>query len=278
VTPALTARIAHHMADRGLASLRHLWGGWAGLAALSLLAALWQAGHEAYGDFILPAPLATVAAAGAILTEPKNWAIALETIRRACQGFALAALAGGALGLVAGYSAATLRLARPLLTIILGVPPIAWIVLAMIWFGSTDGTVIVTILIAATPLMFAGAAEGVASRDRGLDDMAKAFGASAWQRVATVGLRHVSAHLFPAFAITLGTAFKVAVMAELLANTGGVGGALASARANLDVAAALAWVMIAVAALIAVEYGLVHPVRAVFERWREAARPWGVKR
>ena len=50
------------------------------------------------------------------------------------------------------------------------------------------------------------------------------------------------------------------------------------ARANLDVAAALAWVMIAVAALIAVEYGLVHPIRSEFERWREAARPWGVKR
>jgi NitT/TauT family transport system permease protein len=96
--------------------------------------------------------------------------------------------------------------------------------------------------------------------------------------VTTVGLRHVSAHLFPAAAITLGTAFKVAVMAELLANTGGVGGALASARANLDVATALAWVMIAVAALIAVEYGIVHPIRSAFERWREAARPWGVKR
>lgn len=274
----MTAGLRPWAADRGLAALRYLWGAWAGIAALSLLAALWQAGHEAYGDFILPAPLATVSAASTILQDPRNWATAAETTRRALQGFFLAALAGGALGLVAGYSAATLRLARPLLTVILGVPPIAWIVLAMIWFGSTDGTVIVTILIAATPLMFAGAAEGVASRERGLDEMAKAFGASARQRVMTVGLRHVSAHLFPALAIALGTAFKVAVMAELLANTGGVGGALASARANLDVATALAWVMIAVAALIAVEYGVVHPVRAAFERWREAARPWGVRR
>lgn len=270
--------LTERAADRALASLRYLWSGWAGLAAVSLLAALWQAGHEAYGDFILPAPLATVAAAVAILTEPANWHIALETIRRALQGFVLSAGVGAVLGLIAGYSAATLRLARPLLTVLLGVPPIAWIVLTMIWFGSTDGTVLVTILIAATPLMFVGAAEGVASRDRGLDDMAKAFGANAWKRVATVGVRHVSAHLFPASAITLGTAFKVAVMAELLANTGGVGGALARARSNLDVATALAWVMIAVAALIAVEYGLVHPIQATFERWREAARPWGVKR
>jgi len=27
-----------------------------------------------------------------------------------------------------------------------------------------------------------------------------------------------------------------------------------------------------------VEYGIVHPVRAEFERWRTATEPWGVKR
>ncbi|MFT3940264.1 ABC transporter permease [Rhodopseudomonas sp.] len=266
------------IADRAFAALRFLWGAWAGLAAVALLAALWQAGHEAYGDFILPAPLATLSAAGGIIADPHNWSIALETVRRALQGFVAAACAGSVVGLIAGYSPATMRLARPLLTVILGVPPIAWIVLAMIWFGSTDGTVLVTIVIAATPLMFVGAAEGVASRDRGLDDMARAFGATAWQRVATVGMRHVAAHVFPALTISLGTAFKVAVMAELLANTGGIGGALARARSNLDVANALAWVMISVGALIIIEYGVVHPIRSTFERWREAARPWGIKR
>lgn len=266
------------IADRAFASLRFLWGAWAGLAAVALLAALWQAGHEAYGDFILPAPLATLWAAGRIGADPYNWALALDTIRRAVQGFLVAVFVGTSLGLVAGYSPATMRLARPLLTVILGVPPIAWIVLAMIWFGSTDGTVLVTIVIAATPLMFVGASEGVASRDRGLDDMARAFGANAWQRVSTIGMRHVATHVFPALTISLGTAFKVAVMAELLANTGGIGGALARARSNLDIANALAWVMISVGALIIAEYGVVHPIRATFELWREAAHPWGVKR
>jgi NitT/TauT family transport system permease protein len=108
--------------------------------------------------------------------------------------------------------------------------------------------------------------------------MAKAFGANPLQRLTSIGLRNVSVHLFPALAVALGTAFKVAVMAELLANTGGVGGALARSRSNLDVGEALAWVIIAVVALMAVEYGVIHPIRAGFERWRDAARPWGVKR
>lgn len=257
---------------------RFLWSGWAGLAGLGLFAALWQAGHEHYGDFILPSPAATMAAIGALLADPAAWSVAGMTTLRAVEGFALAALIGSAGGMAAGYSAATMRVARPILTVLLGVPPIAWIVLALIWFGSTDGTVVTTITVAAAPVVFIGVAEGAMTRDRGLDNMARAFGAGPVTRLVTLGLRHVAAYLFPALTVALGTAFKVAVMAELLANTGGIGGALATARANLDIVLALAWVVVAVGGLIAVEYGLVHPVRSEFERWRDAARPWGVKR
>lgn len=257
---------------------RFLWSGWAGLAALALLAAAWQAGYESYGDFILPSPQATFAAAAGLLASPDAWLLLATTTRRAFAGFVLAAGVGAFAGIAAGYAPSAMRLARPLLTVILGVPPIAWIVLAMIWFGASDTTVAVTILISATPLVFVAAAEGVASRDRGLDDMAEVFGAGPARRFLLVVARQVAAHLLPALALALGTAFKVAIMAELLANAGGVGGALARARAMLEVAQALAWVTLTVAALLAVEYGMIRPVRAELERWREAAQPWGVKR
>jgi NitT/TauT family transport system permease protein len=257
---------------------RFLWSSWAGVAGMALFAAAWQTGHEAYGSFILPSPSETLDAAMALLGESRHWRLALRTALRALEGFALATLLGTALGLAAGYSPAVIRISRPVLTIFLGVPPIAWIVLAMIWFGSTDGTVIVTVAVVATPAVFIGASEGIMTRDRGLDDMARAFGAGPGRRLVTLGLRQMAATLFPALVMALGTAFKVAVMAELLTNTGGIGGALATARANLDVAQALAWIIIAVSVLIAAEYGMIHPFRAEIERWREAARPWGVKR
>ena len=200
------------------AVLRTLWSGWAGLAAVCLLAALWQAGHEAYGPFVLTAPLQTVGEIGQLAQDPEAWRIGGLTLQRALTGFALAAGAGTAAGLVAGYSPAFLRLSQPLVTVLLGVPPIAWIVLAMIWFGGTNATVQVVILVTASPIPFAGAAEGIATRDRGLDDMARAFGAGPLRRFLDVGLPQAAASLFPAFSLALGMAFKVAVMAELLAN------------------------------------------------------------
>ncbi len=257
---------------------RFCWSGWVGLAGLSLFCAVWQFGHEAYGDFILPSPIGTLDATWQLLQLPETWRLAAATSERAFEGFILTALIGGLAGLAVGYSFAAMRLARPLLTIILGVPPIAWIVLAMIWFGSGRGTVLTTILVAAFPIVFANVAEAVATRDRSLEDMAKAFGAGPVQRIWTIVMRQVAGHYFPSLAIALGTSFKVSVMAELLANIEGVGLALAMSRANLDIAQSIAWVVLIVAAIIIVEYGLVHPVRAEFERWREAARPWGVKR
>jgi NitT/TauT family transport system permease protein len=270
--------MTHLLLDRLARLGRFLWSGWVGVAGLALFAAIWQQGHEAYGDFILPSPLATIYATGELLRSPETWRLAEQTTSRAVQGFMLTAVLGGVLGLAVGYSAAAMRLARPLLTIVMGVPPIAWIVLAMIWFGSSTGTVLTTTVVAAFPLVFANVAESVATRDRSLEDMAKAFGAGPLQRLRTVVIRHVTGQYFSALAVALGSTFKVAVMAELLANIDGIGVALAMSRSNLDVAQSIAWVVIIVTVIFMIEYGVVQPIRAELERWREAARPWGVKR
>lgn len=274
----MLGNLAMRLLDRVGRVLDFLWSGWAGLAALCLLAAVWQIGHEAYGPYILTSPLETLQAIGKLAQDRNAWGIALLTLQRALTGFVLVALTGCLLGISAGYSPATMRIASPLITVILGVPPIAWIVLAMIWFGGSDATVRVVILVAALPVVFLGAASGISTRDRGLDRMAKAFGAGPIRRFLSVGLRQTTTTLFPALALALGTSFKVAVMAELLANAGGIGGALADARINLDIATALAWVVVAVGLLIVVEYSLIHPVKGEIDRWRRAAQPWGIKR
>lgn len=266
------------LAGRAARTGRLIWSAWAGLAGLSVFAAAWQIGHEAYGSFILPAPTETLVSMAALLADVESWELVGMTASRALLGFAAAAGIGTLYGALAGYHPAIMRLARPQITLLLGVPPIAWIVLLMIWFGNGAATVSATAAVACLPIVFIGAAEGIAVRDRGLEDMARAVGLGPVARIIRTGLRQMLHALFPALVMALGTAFKASIMAELLANAGGVGEELAVARANLDVAAALAWILLSVMALIGVEYGLLHPLRAEFETWREAARPWGVKR
>ncbi|WP_234187265.1 ABC transporter permease [Shinella sp. NM-101] len=257
---------------------RYLWAGWAGLAGIFCFLAVWQAGHEIYGSFILPSPAETAAAIGTLVTRPDFWTILGQSAGRALSGFALAAVIGTMSGLLAGYSFAAMRLMKPVVTVMLGVPPIGWIVLALIWFGSSGGTAVMTVVIASAPLSFAGALEGVAKRDRQLDIMAQSFGASWLYRLRTITLPHVLSYLFPAWTTTAGSAWKVTVMAELLSNSGGIGGELATARALFDIPLVTAWLAITVMLALATDYGVLHVVREAAERWRSAGLPWGVKR
>ena len=83
---------------------------------------------------------------------------------------------------------------------------------------------------------------------------------------------HVLSYLFPAWVTALGSAWKVAVMAELLASTDGVGAALAASRSQLDTATTLGWISAVVGCLLVVEYGFLEPLKREVERWREAPR------
>ncbi|KRD95941.1 ABC transporter permease [Bosea sp. Root381] len=267
----------HGLAFLGWAG-RYVWSGWAGAAGLFCIAAAWQAGHEAYGSFILPSPLETVREMGKLAGDAGFRRAALETAERAAAGFALSVLIGTSAGIAAGYSFAAMRLMRPIVTVILGVPPIAWIVLALIWFGASGGTAIMTVVVASLPISFAGGLEGVATRDRSLDAMARSFGAGSWMRLRTVTAPHLVSYLFPAWITTAGSAWKVTVMAELLSNAGGLGGDLASARALFDIPRVTAIVLVVVAFALITEYVLIQPLRDRLEQWRQAGLPWGVKR
>ena len=277
--PLLTGAGVVHRLSRVTGWLgRYIWAGWAGLAGLFCIAAIWQLGHELYGSFILPSPLETLATAWKLVSAPQFPTIAATTAERALTGFVLAAAVGTMAGVVAGYSFAAMRLLKPIVTVTLGVPPIAWIVLALIWFGSGNGSAVMTVVLASMPVSFAGALEGVATRDRQLDAMARAFGASPLRRFGTVTLPHLLSYLFPAWTTTIGSAWKVTVMAELLSNTGGGGGELATARALFDIPAVTAWILITVGFALISDYGILHPLREAVERWRSAGLPWGVKR
>ncbi len=248
----------------------YLWSGWGAAASLLLFVALWETGAAYYGPLILPDPLSTFALLGHWFADGKAWPELAITARRALTGLALAIGAGSALGLLAGLSMTAAMMSRPWVTLLLGMPPIAWLVLAMLWFGASDGTPVFTVFVACLPVVFVGALQGTRTLDRHLRDVARVFHLPWHMRLTDLYLPHLFAYLFPAWITALGTSWKVAVMAELLSSADGVGAALAVARSQLDTTATLAWIAAVVGSLLALEYGLLEPIKRELERWREA--------
>ena len=248
----------------------YLWSGWGAAASLFLLLAAWEAVAAFYDPLILPAPLDAFAALWALVEQGSAWPALAATARRALMGLALAVTVGSLLGLAAGLSVTASVLARPLVTVLLGTPPIAWLVLAMLWFGMSDGTPVFTVFIACFPVVFASALQGTRTLDLQLRDMARVYRLPRGMALREVYGPHVLSYLFPAWVTALGSAWKVTVMAELLASSDGVGAALAASRSQLDTATTLGWIVAVVGSLLVVEYGFLEPLKREVERWREA--------
>src|SRR5690606_16223693 len=139
-------------------------------------------------------------------------------------------------------------------TLLLGMPPIAWLVLAMLWFGMGDATPVFTVFVACFPVVFAGAMQGARTLDNQLKDVARAYRLPWHMLLADVYLPHVLSYLFPSWITALGISWKVVVMAELLTTVDGVGAALAVSRAQLDTATSLGWIVAVLGLLLAAEY------------------------
>ncbi|MGL5632275.1 MAG: ABC transporter permease [Azovibrio sp.] len=254
----------------GLAATgNYLWSGWGSLASLGIFLAVWEFTAQRLGSLILPTPLEALATLGQLLQNIEAWNDIGVTARRALLGFGVSVVVGSLLGIAAGVSMTTSMMARPIITILVGMPPIAWLILALLWFGAGDGTPVFTVFIACFPIVFIGAMQGTRTLDGQLKELAQMFGLSTWMKLTDIYLPHVISYLFPAWISALGMSWKIVVMAELLSTEDGIGAALAVSRSHLDTAASMAWIIALVGTLLAIEYLLLEPIKRKVESWRE---------
>lgn len=236
----------------------HLVCGAAGLAAL---VAAWQIGHIALGPFVLPAPAETAARLVSLVANGTAAPAIAVTATDALGGWFAGAALGFSLGLVGGLVPLLGAALRPVAIVVLGVPPIAWVVLSLLWFGPRGMGAAFTVLVTTLPIVFAGAFQGVQARDPRLSEMGRAFGAPLLLRLRAIILPQLLDFLLPALATALALAWKVAVMAEVLGGGTGIGGQIATARAHLDLPETLAWIVLAVILLLACDALLLAPIR-----------------
>ena len=246
----------------------YLWSGWSSISSILLFFALWDFGNQLYGNLVLPSPKETIQTLFYMINEPKVIEDIFITIKRAFFGFSISLIFGSLLGLLAGLFVTASMMSRPIVTILVGMPPIAWIVLAMIWFGMSDTTVIFTVVIASFPIVFVGALQGTRTLEGNLKQMADSFNLPFKMKMFDLYFPHIFSYIFPAWISALGMAWKIVVMAELLSANDGIGSALAIARSQLDTPTALALVLIMIGSLLLIEYLILEPIKREVEAWR----------
>ncbi|GGX66212.1 ABC transporter permease [Saccharospirillum salsuginis] len=258
------------MAERSVIvrTAHYIWGGWGAISVLLVALAAWEWAAGFQSELILPSPLDVMAHLSQLLADPEAWRTIGITARRALLGFGLAWVVGGGLGLLAGRTITGAVISRPLISVLLGTPPIAWLVLALLWLGSGDGSPVFTVFIACLPVLFLQCMQGSRTLSLQYHDLAHNFELNARQRWVEINLPHILSYVLPATITALGVAWKVVVMAELLASDEGVGAMLAVSRSWLDTTGALAWILTTVGLLLLTEYLFLEPIKRHIERWQ----------
>ena len=238
------------------------------LASLGLLVAAWYVGAELAGPRMLPGPLAVAAA---IWDEATSGELAFQlgvTLARVAVSFAIAMLLGTALGVVMGRSRLADRLADPWLVVLLNLPALVIIVLAYVWAGLTEAAGIGAVVLNKLPNATVTVREGARSFDRQLDEMAEVFRMSWWTRLRHVLLPQLSPYLAAAARSGLSLVWKIVLIVELLGRPNGVGFEIGTAFQLFDVKRILAYAIVFVLVMLAIETFLVQPIERHVARWR----------
>lgn len=167
------------------------------LASFAAVLLVWQLACLAAGDagVLAASPLAVCAAFAELFTQgmPPGFLLPLHaahSLGRVLAGVLLAAALGCPLGLALGAS----RLARaqlmPLVDFIRPIPPLAWIPVAILWFGIGYGSAVFLIFLGAFFPIVLGTCSGVRGVDRLLCDAVRTLGGSTrdiWLKVLLPG-------------------------------------------------------------------------------------------
>lgn len=239
---------------------------------LGLLAFAWAMVHAKAGPFVLPSLPDTGLAFGRIVADGSAARALVVTLIHAIGGAGLGAALGFVLGLAGGAARPIGSLLAAPITAILGVPPVAWIVLAFLWFGTGLLAPLFTVTVTAFPIVFAATLQGMRARDPGLKEMATVFRLPPRARVLRLLLPELAVHVAPALSTAFAISWKVALTAEVLGDGSGVGGAFATARAHLDLAEAMAWIVLVVVFLLVTDALVLGPLRRWIAGRRESGR------
>lgn len=203
---------------------------------LLLLLGGWQFTVSVIGvsPFILPSPADVMVSLKSLLSGPDIWVHVQTTLTEVLVGFAIALIAGMAVGWVLGRVIWIERAVQPAMVAFQVVPKVAFIPLFVIWFGfGMTSKIIMAAILAFFPIML-NVMLGVRSVDRGHRDVMRGLGASRWATFKSLELPSTLPYIFAGAEVAIVFAVIGAIVGEYLGGSEGLGYLVVSSLNALD--------------------------------------------
>ena len=193
------------------------------VAVIATLVATWWVAVVATESAIFPTPLQVLVGARELVEDGTLWEHIGASLMRVAAGFALAVAFAVPLGLWMGWVRGAYITLNPLFQMLRPISPIAWIPLAILWFGVGDVSPIFLIFLSSVFPMIVQTVSGVHTIERRYLWAAANFGVSRYTLFRQVVIPAVFPQVIVGMRIGLGVAWLVVVAAEMIALKSGLG-------------------------------------------------------
>jgi NitT/TauT family transport system permease protein len=200
------------------------------VAVAAIGVALWELACNIASAKVFPTPGETAVAFVQIVQSNRLWGDVAASLFRVTWGFFLAAGIGIPVGLVVGWSMRAFRAFNPIIQGLRPVSPIAWIPIAILWFGIGDGAGIFLIFLSSFFPICVGTMAAVRNISLVHQRSAQNFGLSGLELFRRVVLPAAMPQIITGLRIALGVAWLVIVAAEMVGMDSGLGYLVNDAR------------------------------------------------
>lgn len=211
---------AHGLGEPGL---RRLEEALPALAVIAALVAAWWLVVVRTESAIFPTPLQVLTGAWELAQDGTLWEHIGASLLRVGAGFGIAVALAVPLGLWMGWVKGAYLTLNPIFQMLRPISPIAWIPLAILWFGVGDLSPIFLIFLASVFPMIVQTVSGVHTIERRYLWAAANFGVSRLTLFRRVVIPAVLPQVIVGMRIGLGVAWLVVVAAEMIALRSGLG-------------------------------------------------------
>jgi NitT/TauT family transport system permease protein len=200
------------------------------LVVTALFVATWHGAVRATHSELFPTPLDVLRGVAELIRKGLLVKYVVASLFRVTYGFGLAVLVGVPVGLTLGWYRRAFAAFNPLTQILRPISPIAWIPVAILWFGVSDAAPIFLIFLASVFPITVSATAAVQNIQPVYLRAARNFGLSRSQLFRLVVLPSCLPQIITSVRIALGVAWLVVVAAEMIAVNSGLGYLIIDAR------------------------------------------------
>jgi NitT/TauT family transport system permease protein len=193
------------------------------ILASAVLLALWHYSVVWSGTKVFPSPREVEKGMAELLRHHVLWGDIVDSLRRVAAGFGTAVLLGVPVGLILGWYPAANQVVNPVMQLLRPISPIAWIPVAIIFFGVGDRAAIFLIFLGAFFPVVVACISGVSNVPSVFRRAGRNFGLTAPQLLTKVLLPAALPQILIGLRIALGIAWLVVVAAEMIAVDSGLG-------------------------------------------------------